>query len=255
MRQSTHVRTLVEMALIRICKLEDLDSLPALVAQLRDGVPISLQPPAVAGPQTPSITAPSAEKKTRDISLEGVGPSQVPPEPHSPEASATTVQHSEPDQQAPLDRESALAAWRQTLAEHQDMTGDCASKFDSVAISAPNRLVVSFRKAYTTAKEFCERPDKRTRLEQTLSRLAGQDIRIDFAVLADESQVTVPQPLTTRPPVNSRQRRAEMQRYPLVRRAIEMFDAEIVTIVDPIVAEAEVSDQTVSSEPVVEASP
>ena len=126
------------------------------------------------------------------------------------------------------------------------MTGDCASKFDSVAISGPNRLVVSFRKDYTTAKEFCERPEKRTRLEQTLSRLTGRDIRIDFDVLTEESQVTAPQQVATRPPVNRRQRQAEMLRHPLVRQAVEMFDAEIVTIVDPVVSEVEVSDQPIS---------
>jgi hypothetical protein len=126
------------------------------------------------------------------------------------------------------------------------MTGDCASKFESVAISAPNRLVVRFRKDYTTAKEFCERPEKRTRLEQILSRLTGRDIRIDFAVLDEESQVTAPQPVVNRPPVNRRQRQAEMQRHPLVRQAVEMFDAEIVTIVDPVVSEVEVSDQPIS---------
>ena len=40
LRQSTHVRTLVEVALVRLCKLEDLDALPGLVAQLRDGTPL-----------------------------------------------------------------------------------------------------------------------------------------------------------------------------------------------------------------------
>jgi len=120
------------------------------------------------------------------------------------------------------------------------MTGDYASKFDSVAISGPNRLVVRFRKDYTTAKEFCERPEKRTRLEQTLSR------RIDFDVLAEVPQVTAPQQVATPPPVNRRQRQAEMQRHPLVRQAVEMFDAEIVTIVDPVVSEVEVSDQPIS---------
>jgi len=246
-RQSTHVRTLVEMALIRICKLEDLDALPALVSQLRDGVPLSLQPRTASISPTSGPAGPSAEKKTPDLRPEP--DAQVLCETPISNLSTTTVQHSESNHEVLLDRESALTAWRQTLAELQDMTGDYASKFDSVAISAPNRLVVSFRKAYTTAKEFCERPDKRTRLEQTLSRLAGRDIRIDFAVLADESQVTVPQPLTTRPPVNRRQRQAEMQRHPLVRQAVELFDAEIVTIVDPIVAEAEVSDQPISNEP------
>ena len=34
MRQSTHSRTLAEMALVRICSLEDLEQLPALIAQL-----------------------------------------------------------------------------------------------------------------------------------------------------------------------------------------------------------------------------
>ena len=32
-----HVRTLVEVALVRLCKLDDLDALPDLVAELRDG--------------------------------------------------------------------------------------------------------------------------------------------------------------------------------------------------------------------------
>ncbi len=39
MRQSTQVRTLVEVALVRICKLEELDALPGLIAQLRDRAP------------------------------------------------------------------------------------------------------------------------------------------------------------------------------------------------------------------------
>ena len=129
------------------------------------------------------------------------------------------------------------------------MTGDCASKFDSVAISGPNRLVVRFRKDYTTAKEFCERPDKRTRLEQTLSRLAGRDMRIDLVVLADESQVSAPQKVASPSPVNRRQRQAEMQRHPLVRQAVELFDAEIVTIVDPVPVEAAESDQPISGSP------
>ncbi|MCI0357161.1 MAG: DNA polymerase III subunit gamma/tau [Planctomycetaceae bacterium] len=262
MRQSTHVRTLVEMALVRICKLEDLDALPALVAQLRDGVPVSMPPrPAsapVQAPAAPPSPAATTQKKTPDVSAELASsessrntPCAVPQaaevDPANPPA--TTVQPPRHADLSPLDHESALVAWRQTLAELQDMTGDCASKFDSVAISAPNRLVVRFRKDYTTAKEFCERPDKRSRLEQTLSRLTGRDIRIDFAVLADESQVAGIQQVAARAPVNRRQRQAELQRHPLVRQAIEMFDAEIVTVVEPIVAEADGSDQPITSEP------
>ncbi len=256
MRQSTHVRTLVEMALVRICKLENLDALPAIVAQLQAGVPVT-QPasrPSAAAPP-PSISsqpAASAEKKTPELTAK---PATAPAAHAAPasEPIATTVQCQEPPESPPLDDHSALSAWRQTLAELQDMTGDCASKFDSVAISAPNRLVVRFRKAYTTAKEFCERPEKRSRLEQTLSRLTGRDVRIDFAVLSDESQVSAPQQVAARPTVNRRQRQAELQRHPLVRQAVELFDAEIVTVVDPVVTEPDVTDQPTSSEPGAEA--
>src|SRR5207248_5973680 len=37
LRQSTHVRTLVELALVRLCKLDDLDALPSLVQELMQG--------------------------------------------------------------------------------------------------------------------------------------------------------------------------------------------------------------------------
>ena len=77
MRQSTHVRTLLEIALVRICSLERLDDLSELVSQLRQGslppasaqqngsgVPGPANPPAasVAPEQT---TAAPAQKKSR----------------------------------------------------------------------------------------------------------------------------------------------------------------------------------------------
>jgi DNA polymerase-3 subunit gamma/tau len=259
MRQSTHVRTLLEMALIRICKLSDLDALPAIVAQLRDGVPVGLTAarpsPVATGPTVCPPPPGSAEKKTNEISAEPPPPTSLAsPGGESPEPLGATVQPGERPANSPfLDDEVALASWRQTLAELQDMTGDCASKFDSVAISGPNRLVVRFRKAYTTAKEFCERPEKRSRLEQTISRLTGRDVRIDFAVLPDESQVSAPQQVAARPVASRRQRQAELQRHPLVRQAVELFDAEIVTIVEPVVTEVEAADQPSSIEPGAEA--
>ena len=59
MRQSTQVRTLVEVALVRICKLEDLDALPGLIAQLRDGSPPAAGPPM---PRTRRESPPVAQR-------------------------------------------------------------------------------------------------------------------------------------------------------------------------------------------------
>jgi DNA polymerase-3 subunit gamma/tau len=242
MRQSTHVRTLLELALVRICKLEDLDQLPQVVAQLRDGLP----PTASASPRTtpaakpaaapnPPPPAASAEKKTPALEPDD---SPVTPSVHT----------APPELPSAADAEEA---WRQTLAEFQDMTGQWASKYQSVAISAPNRLVVSFPKDYTSAKEFCERPEKRSRLELALSRLTGRDMRIDFAVLADESQASVPQPVATRPTATRQQRNAAARRNPLVRKAEQLFDAEIVTVIDPQPLEADGAEAAAAIEPAV----
>ena len=61
MRQSTQVRTLVEVALVRICKLEELDALPGLIAQLRDRSPPAPGRPArVPCPPRTAAGAPPA---------------------------------------------------------------------------------------------------------------------------------------------------------------------------------------------------
>jgi DNA polymerase-3 subunit gamma/tau len=248
MRQSTHVRTLLEVALIRICKLEDLDQLPALVASLRDGTPVNLLPQVGAQAQGVSPSSPGAEKKNpAPIPVDQIKSSESTAEPGPPPVPTIPSVQSYPE---PLiDISSAQSAWQQTLAEHQDMTGDCASKYESVAISAPNRLVVAFRKDYITAKEFCERPDKRSRLEQTLSRITGRDMRIDFVVSPDDPQSVSRQAVAAKPPVSPRQRQFELRKNPLVRHAVELFDAEIVTVVDPPPSEAEISDQPNTDQP------
>ena len=113
------------------------------------------------------------------------------------------------------------------------MTSDFAGRAERTAISGPNRLVVWFRKAYTQAQQYCERPERRQKLEQTLSKLAGRNIRLDFATLPDDSPAaaSVERP-AAKPPVNRRQRQQELLRIPLIRKAAELFDTEIIAVID-----------------------
>jgi hypothetical protein len=113
------------------------------------------------------------------------------------------------------------------------MTADFTSKAENVAISAPNRLAVRFRKAYTSAIQFCERPESRQKLEQALSRITGRNIRIDIVVLPDDGKSEAGTEVApARRPTNRRQREQELQRHPLIRKATELFDTEIITILD-----------------------
>jgi DNA polymerase-3 subunit gamma/tau len=233
LRQSTHVRTLVEVALVRLCKLDDLDALPGLVAELRgEGPGVRSQESGVRN-QGSGVGRPSA--------------AMVPQEPTRQIASSSSVQKKTPDvsdaapaaanggaaQTAALDAESAADFWRQTLADIGDMTADFAARAERIAISGPNRLVVSFRKAYTQAQQYCERPERRQKLEQTLSKVAGRNIRLDFATLPEDSPAaTSAERPAAKPPVNRRQRQQELLRNPLIRKAAELFDTEIIAVID-----------------------
>jgi DNA polymerase-3 subunit gamma/tau len=109
------------------------------------------------------------------------------------------------------------------------MTADFAGRATRVAISGPNRLAISFQKAYTQAMQYCERPEQRQKLEQAFSRIAGRNIRFDFVLVPDEA-APAERPVPRQP--SRRQRQHEMMRHPFVRKATELFDTEIIGMLD-----------------------
>ena len=119
--------------------------------------------------------------------------------------------------------------WKEALASLGDMTADFARHAERVVVTGPNRVVASFGAGYILHKESCERPERRAKLEAALSQAAGRNIRIDFELLSGSSeQDAKPQPV-----LSTRQRWREREKHPLVRRAIEMFDAEVVRVEEP----------------------
>ncbi|MFN0020939.1 MAG: DNA polymerase III subunit gamma/tau [Pirellulaceae bacterium] len=230
MRHSTHTRTLLEISLVRICKLDELDELPVLLGQVRDGtLPVSNSAPHRAslssgkpiapvstGSQYASIAPlqPAEKKNLEPVPLAENGDSAASPPPI-------------------LTAEFLPAIWKEALAGIEDMTREFASKAESIAISGPNRVVVRHRKAYN--KEQCERPERKSRLEQALSQVAGAEIRVEFELLPElpAAQVATSAPVPSA--AQSRLRRFKnAERNLLVRQAIEMFDGEIVNVVEPI---------------------
>ena len=114
------------------------------------------------------------------------------------------------------------------------MTSDFASKCESIAISGPNRLAVKFRKAYTTAVTYCERPQSRAKLEDALARVSGRPIRLEFFTLPDEPAAATSAPRPVANEQNRRRRMRDAERNPLIGRAIELFDAEIIDVIEPV---------------------
>ncbi|TWT37339.1 DNA polymerase III subunit tau [Posidoniimonas corsicana] len=105
LRVSVHTRTLAEMAIVRVCHLEDLDDLATLVASLRDGAPPPpADPPAKrpapspaptsSGPTPPRPPAPTAQppaaqsdRPTPNSTPAPRAASDPPPAPPAPETS------------------------------------------------------------------------------------------------------------------------------------------------------------------------
>ena len=68
-----------------------------------------------------------------------------------------------------------------------------------------------------------------------LSRITGKSVRIDFTLLPEEpsaSAADAPRP-AARPATGMRQRRQELSRHPLIRKASELFDTEITLVLEP----------------------
>lgn len=118
--------------------------------------------------------------------------------------------------------------WRAAIARLNDSTADYGKYFESVAISAPNRLVVRFPARYTLQKERCERPQAKQRFEQALQLITGRTYRVDFELIETGSKIPPPKRA-----VSLRERQRAAERHPLVQAAIELFDAEIIRTEEP----------------------
>jgi DNA polymerase-3 subunit gamma/tau len=217
MRASIHPRVLLEIAIVRICRLEALDDLSTLIGQLQTGAvptattsrpaaPVAPRP----GPSAPAPAAPIAEKKTEPVTAS------------PPEATETAAEA------AVLSTENAAAIWQQVLEAVGDMTADMARLATKIATSGPNRLAIGFPAEYNAQREFCERPASRTRIEQALEQVTGQTIRLEFEVLP----ATAKPAERAAPPPNKRQLMKERERHPLVQQAMEVFQAEMVDVVE-----------------------
>ncbi|HEY5311744.1 MAG TPA: hypothetical protein VIK18_04470, partial [Pirellulales bacterium] len=231
LRYSTHGRTLAELALVRICSLADLDWLPTLVEQVAAGGSLPASP-AVSRPSSPASSGSPAPPGPQASQLRPAAVT-VQPEPKKKAdlAESAASPPREPESKSPLAGEQLPQIWKQVLEQLSDLTGAQAGVCDHLAISAPNRLVLGFRKKYTSCKSFCERPEQVAKLEKALLTVTGQPIRVEFTTLPDlpDEKPSQPRPRASA----SQQRLQEATQHPLVRRAMELFEARPVRVENP----------------------
>jgi DNA polymerase-3 subunit gamma/tau len=236
---STQVRTLAEMALVRICRLQDLDDVAGLIEQLKSG---DVGAPGGAKPQAmPRAVAPAAAPSTMPPAKKNaIADPQVEPAPVQPRAlpggSPPAAQSSaienglrgdppaEPGAEAPpaadpitiaLDEQSAEPIWKRTLDRLTGSLVDSAAAAN-ISVDGAGKLVASFPNEFF--RNECQR--NLARIQAALAEICGRQVGLVLTTHKDPAGVSP----SARPTL--KQQQADLATQPFVKRAMELFDVE-----------------------------
>ena len=243
LRVSTHARTLVELSLVRIGRLDDLDQVAALVAQLRQGQVPQLSGggggPRPASHPGSATTAPSpGAPRSTGVENDASGVAAEPPESRLAPTSQTAAQ-TEPVARdagaaarravgASLSAETIRTVWPEALERMPAILAGHARLASTLEVQGADSLVAVFGRGYTSSKDYCERGDRRSRIEAALAEVVGRPVRIEFVLgpESDEPPAEAPAARAATP----REKLLEKYQHPLVQRAGELFGARPVRV-------------------------
>jgi DNA polymerase-3 subunit gamma/tau len=243
MRASSHPQILLEVGIVRICRLEKLQAISDLIEQLRGNpsgpsrAPPDIGRPAAssaspasasATPSTPNQAgrpaagASSKKNELTDLSaayqqeLEGRASLQ-PARLDAPTPAAVSVTASPAPSQ--ITSSNVESVWRRALDLLGDSTADMARSFQRLEWAPDGRIVVTLSEQF---QRYCSLPERKSRVENSLAEVAGQPIRVEFVA---GSRTDAPSDVV---PTSRLKRIRDSARDPLVRTAIDLFDATIV---------------------------
>jgi DNA polymerase-3 subunit gamma/tau len=238
MRSSGHPAVLAEMAIVRLARLEDLESLAAVVDRIPAGTPAAAAEPRPMPPRpaaaAPAATAPATtgaerEKKTTDRTVPAVAPPVVEPPP--------VVAAAEPAAPAPGLPADAAAAWRAGTEAFGGLAADLADAASAVAWR-DDVLEVTMPGEASTAAAYLRRPEVAAGIGKALSGLAGRTVRFTLVVAPAVAGRTPAQAARPVAAVSQAALLREAAEHPLVARARTLFDAAIRKVEPPRPREA-----------------
>jgi DNA polymerase-3 subunit gamma/tau len=240
LRGSSHSRVLMEMALVRLCRLEDLLSLSQLAQSLAEPSANEARSAKAEVRQTspsrpPAVTAPPEALKKKLMAAFDADT------PRTPEKLGLTT-------------DSVPQIWKEVVSQAGPFLGKALSCAELPAIFGPNTLVIRFPSGYNSDREHCQQPANIARVEEVLRKLTGQSIslRIELASGDARTPQSNPRDDADSSPSRYRRQRSEAMKDPLVKRAMEVLGAQMVEVDDGFgsapVASAEVSEMTENEE-------
>ncbi|MBL9164358.1 MAG: DNA polymerase III subunit gamma/tau [Planctomycetaceae bacterium] len=259
LRVSTQVRTLAEMALVRICHLQDLDEISALIEQLKGGealparpasvsaaaisakkneiasakpqeAEVRLQPPAQPGDGAPgNVDRPASSNAAEKYppAEPGAGgqaevsrAARLVAEATRPDANRASAGHGP----ALIDPTAAEGVWRRALECVTGFVAEFAATATKISADAQGRLVASFPESQKFNRDTCLRPANLSKLEGALEQVCGERVLLTLTTHPDPAGAAAIAAAPARP--NPKQQQADAAADPFVKRAVELFDAD-----------------------------
>ncbi len=218
MRGSTHTQVLLEMAVVRLCRLGELLSVGQLVQLLTQPGAASA---ANAGSPAPLRIAPA----TVQPNTEGAKKNDLTAARPSGNGSINQEQST-----IPLTESSLPAVWGRFLqyaGEKYPILAKHLSLSSSYANSGPNTLVIRFPVSYNDAKEACAAEANTQRIQEALRRITGQAVAVRYE--SDHSAAAKPgtNGAAATAPVAPTDRKRSLGSLPLFKKASEALGAQI----------------------------
>ena len=230
LRGSPHGRTLVEIAILRVSRLDDLTELGEVVARL---AAMEAGAPSVATPEKKKLTSP--ERPSPEQATPRPVETKIITESIPEQVTRTAPSESERPSTPTRDLATIAAGWPSWVGSLSSELSSKLVHLRPVALSEPGVLVIEPIAGYNRAIDLCERPDLLAKIEQALRRWLDGPVEVQF-----RRQVEAQVPSTARHPA-SIARSNGIEDDPVVKQIVEQFEARLVRVdveEDPAPAES-----------------
>ncbi len=232
LRGSPHVQVLLEVAVVRLARMDELLSVSALAQMVANGsaaAPAAGTNPAarLSSPPYPT-TSPDPSKKNGLTSLNGS---------HQP----ATV---------PLDTaDSGLpAVWERVLQEIGPMRRALLQPAGLPATPGPNCLAIRFPPGYSSAYDSCASEPSLDVIRAALRRVTGKDWSVRVEQTPAPANGSPAQPAGPPVPARPEQRSKDLLQLPLFKKAADVLGAQLVRVDDGFDPQAGRSDESAPDE-------
>jgi DNA polymerase-3 subunit gamma/tau len=237
LRFTTHSRTVVEMAVVRLSRLEDLVSVSQMVQLVAQGS----QSLSLHGTPSKNYTAPPEGVKKKLLT-----------EHKNAESSAADKQTDSRTIQRPLTEENLTQIWTDVVKQVGPILGNVLKNSPLPAISGPNTLVISVPNGYTLLSDSRQIPSRIGRIEEELRKLTGlpYQLRVETNSINETSESLDDSRTGGRSAPRRVGHRAEASQEPLVKYAMDVLEAQLLQVEEGFGAVQVGIGQSKDSEPV-----